>query len=97
MVELREAALAGQLARQHAGQQPRVDVAAAQHEAEGAALEAVRRLQHRGEAGRARALHHRLLDVDQQADSALDLLLGDQDDVVDQLAHDRLRDAGPAP
>ena len=46
--------------------------------------------QHGRQAGRARALDHGLLDVDQQAHGVLDLLLGDQHDVVDQLAHDRL-------
>ena len=73
--ELGQPPLAGELARQHAGQQARVDVAAAQHEADLAALEAPGVLQHGGEARRAGALDDRLLDVDQQAHGVLDLRL----------------------
>ena len=87
--ELAQAALARELARQHARQQPRVDVAAAQHEADGAALEAVAMRADGRQAGRARALHHRLLDVDEQAHGVLDLRLRDQQDVVHQPPHDR--------
>ena len=87
--ELGQPPLAGQLARQHAGQQPRVDVAAAQHEADAAADELVAHLEGGRQAGRAGAFHHRLLDVDQQAHGVLDLGLGHQHDVVDQLAHHR--------
>ena len=38
----------------------------------------------RGEPGRARALDHGLLDLEQQADRVLELALADQHDVVDQ-------------
>ena len=38
----------------------------------------------RGEAGRAGAFGHRLLDLEQQADRRLDVALGDQQDLVDQ-------------
>ena len=82
--QLREAAFARKLAGEHAGKQPRVDVAAAQHEADGATREAVRHSGTRPPAGGTRALDHRLLDGDEVAHGVLDLGLGDEQDVVDQ-------------
>ena len=82
--QLRQAALARELTGQHAGQQPRVDVAAAEHQADRAALEARRIGEHRRQAGGAGAFGHGLLDGEEKAQRLLDLLLGHEHDIVDQ-------------
>ena len=46
-------------------------------------------LEIRRQTNRSRPFHDRLLDVDQQAHGMLDLPLGDEQYVVDELAHDR--------
>ena len=70
-------------------EQPAVDVAATQHQADLAADGSVRDRHHRGEAGGAGALDHGLLDLEQGQDRGLERVLFDQENVGDQLAHDR--------
>jgi hypothetical protein len=79
----REPARAGEVAQQHVGEQPRVDVAAGQHEADLLAGEPLAVRHHRGQPGRAGALDHGLLDLQQQRDRGLEVGLADQHDVVD--------------
>ena len=73
------------------GENARIDIAAAQDEADLAAAEALRLGQHGGEAGGARAFRHGLLQGEIGVDRALELRLVDQHDVGDQFAHDRQR------
>ncbi len=74
-------------------QQQRVDVAAAQHQADLAAAEALRVLQQRRQPGGARALDQGLLDLQQHHDGLLDVAFVDQHQVVDVLLDDLLGDA----
>ena len=86
--KLRQPPLARELARQHRGDQPRVDVAAAQDQTNLLAGEA-RGIGHdRRKARGAGALDDRLLDRDQGRDCALELGFADERDVVDQAADD---------
>ncbi len=78
------------------GQHQRLDVAAAQHQPDLAAGEARAVLQQRGEADRAGALDHRLLDLEQHQDRLLDVVLADQHDVVDQRCGSAAASARPA-
>jgi hypothetical protein len=64
------------------GQQQRVDVAAAQHQPDGAAGEARLVLHQRRQPGRAGAFDQRLLDLQQHHDGCLDVALVDQHHVV---------------
>ena len=73
------------------GQHQRLDVAAAEDQADLLAGEARRLLHQRREADRAGALDHRLLDLEQHQDRLLDVVFGDQDDVVDEGADHRQR------
>ena len=73
------------------GQHQRLDVAAAEDEADLLAGEARRLLHQRREADRAGAFDDRLLDLEQHQDRLLDVVLGDQDDVVDEGADDGQR------
>ena len=59
--EPREAARAGKVAQQDIGEQARVDIPAAQHEADIAALELLGMGQHRSEPGSTGAFDHGLL------------------------------------
>jgi hypothetical protein len=81
----RDAARACEIAQQHIGEQPRVDIAAAQHQTDLAPANSSGCAKQRGEACGARALDHRLFDLEQQADRAFQMTLGDQHDVVVQL------------
>ena len=85
---MRQPPLAREFAGQHRGDQPRIDVAAGQHEADMASGKPLRRCQHRGKADGARAFHHRLFDRDQHRHRAFDLILRDENDVVDETADD---------
>ena len=85
---LGQPSLAGEFAGQHRGDQPGVDVAAGQDEADIAARKTIRRRQHRGKAGGARAFDDGLLDRDQHRQRALDLVFSDEDDVIDEMADD---------
>ena len=86
--DLRQPSLAREFAGQHGGDQPRIDVAAGQHEADIAPGKTLRRRQHRGKARRAGALDHGLFDRDQHRHRTLDLVFGDEHDVVDETADD---------
>ena len=88
MLQAHQAARAGQRAQQHGGEHPGVDVAAAEHDADVLVAEHARVLEQRGEPGRARALEDRLFDLGAERDRLLDALLGDDDDVVDELGDD---------
>ena len=70
-------------AQQHRRQHPRVDVAAARDERDPLAAERLGVLDHRSQRRRARALDHRLLDLDEQRHRGLDLLLARDEDLVD--------------
>ena len=70
------------------GEHQRLDVAAAQDQADLPAGEARGLLQQRRQADGAGALDDRLLDLEQHQDRLLDVVFGDQDDVVDQGADD---------
>ena len=64
-------------------QHQRIDVAAAEHQPDLLALEALRVPQQRGQPGGAGAFDHRLLDLEQHQDRLLDVALVDQQEVVD--------------
>ena len=74
------------------GQQQRVDVAAAQHQADLAAGVARRVLEQRRQPGGAGAFDHRLLDLQQHQHGLLDVAFVDEHEVVDEFAHDLARD-----
>ena len=76
------------IAQQNIRQQPRVDIAAAQHQPDALAREFLGVRQHRRQPSRARALHHGLLDLQQQRHRMLERALVDQQDLVDQLRND---------
>ena len=69
-------------------QHHRIDVAAAQHDADLAAGEARLVADQRRQPNRARTLHHRLFDLQQHHDRLLDVAFRHQHDVVDLLTHD---------
>ena len=50
--------------------------------------ETIRRREHRSEAGGAGAFDDGLLDRDQDRQRAFDLVFSDEDDVIDEMAHD---------
>ena len=87
-----DAVLALELAHHHRGQDPRIDVAAAQNEPDLAAAEALRPGQHRAQPGGAGALRHGLLQGQVGVDRALEMRLVDEHDLGDELAHDRQRE-----
>ena len=91
--QLRQPALARELTGQHAGQQPGVDIAAAQHETELAALEAPASASTAARPAAPAPSVTVFSMVMQEAQRVLDLLFGDQHDVVDQRAHDLGGDA----
>ena len=72
-------------------QHERLDVAAAEHEADLASDVGRLVLDERGQADRASAFDHRLLDLEQHQDGLLDVVLGDEDHVVDEIADHRQR------
>ena len=74
------------------GEHQRVDVAAAQDETHLAAAEPLGLAQQRGEARRARALDHRLLDLEQHHDGLLDVALVHEEHVRHEARDDLLRD-----
>ena len=90
-VQARQPARADHAALDDLGQHQRIDVAAAQDDADFLAGEARRLLHQRRQAGRAGAFDDGLLDFEQQQDSLLDVALGDQHDVVDSARDDRQR------
>src|SRR3546814_19453181 len=73
-----------EIAQQHVGEQSSVDIAAAQDDADGLALEALGVREQRREPRRARALDHGLFDLEQQAHRFFEAALTDQHDIVDQ-------------
>ena len=89
--QARQPAGAHHAALDDGGQQQRVDVAAAQHQADFPALEALRVFQQRRQPGRARAFDHGLLDLQQHQHGLLDVALVHQHHVVHPLADDGLR------
>ena len=75
-LEPSEAARAHEAAHDHRGEQAGVDVAAAEHHAHVAIGEQVRVLEQGGDPGRAGALDHHLLDLEQEVDGLFERLLG---------------------
>ena len=84
-------AVAHQAAHQHRREQARIDVAAADRDADAPAGEAAGMLQQRGKAGGPGAFGHRLLDLDQLDHRGLDRFFRDHQDLVDELADQRQR------
>ena len=84
-------AVAHQTAQQHGSEQARVDIAAAQHEADLAAGKVLRIGQQRSQAGGTGAFGHRLLDFEEEGDGALDGHLVDRQHAIDQGAGDGQR------
>ena len=80
------ASLADQIAHQHGREQPLVDVAATENQADPLAGEAPRIGQQGGEPGGPGALGESFLDREQEAERLLDLRLVDQEDLIDQVA-----------
>ena len=80
---------AHQPAQDHRRQQPAVDIAATQDEADAAAPEPLRVAGDGGEAGGTSTLGHRLLDLQQLQHRGLDRRLLDQHHIVDQPLDDR--------
>ena len=80
-----------EFAHHDGGEEPRVDIAAAQDEPDALALKSLGLRQHGREPGRAGALGHRALQGGIGVDGALDRRLVDEDDVRDEVAHDGQR------
>ncbi len=78
----------GEIAQQHIGEQPGVDIAAAQHQADLLACKPLGIGQHRRETSRARAFDHGLLDLQQQRNRVFERRLANQQDLVDQRRDD---------
>ena len=87
-VQARQAPVADEAPHDDRRQQPRVDVAARQHDADRAPREPLAVLDEGGDAGGARALGDHLLDLEEQVDGLLDVFLADGDDVVDERLDD---------
>ena len=81
--------LAFELAHHDRGEQTRIDVAAAEYEADLLALEALRLREQRREPRGARALRHRLLQGEIGVHRTLDVLFVNQHNVGNEFAHDR--------
>ena len=83
---------AHEAAHDHRREQPRVDVAARQHDADRAAAgarAAACSVEQRGEAGGAGPLDDDLLDLEEQVDRLLDGVVGDGDELVDVRGDER--------
>ena len=80
-----------QFAHHDGRQNARIDIAAAEDQADAFAGKAQRLGQHGGQPGRARAFRHGLLQRQVGVDRAFELRLVDQDDVRHQFADDRQR------
>ena len=78
-----ETSRTGEIAQQHIGEQAGVDIAAGQDQADIATGKLLAIAEQCGETGRAGPLHHRLLDLEQQAHRFLEAALAHQHDVVD--------------
>ena len=83
-----EARIAHEAPHQHRGKHAAVDVAAGDRDADALAGEALRMLEERGERGGAGAFGHRLLDLDQRNDRALDGFFRHHQDLFHFLADD---------
>ena len=80
-----------QFAHHDGREDARIDIAAAQDQADLAAAESLRLGQHGGKPGGAGPFRHGLLQREKGIDRALDQRLVDQNDVADEFAHDRQR------
>ena len=87
-LQFRKPAFPRELTCQHAGQQPRIDIASAQHQAERTAPKALGMGEYGRQARGAGALRHGFLNGDEQAQRMLDLLFGDEHDIIDKRAYD---------
>jgi hypothetical protein len=86
--ERHDAVLALEFAHHDGGENPRINVAAAENQPHLAAAEFVRLGQHGGKPGRAGALRHGLLQGEIGVHRTLEMRLIDEDNVGDERAHD---------
>ena len=93
IAEARQPAVARQFACQDACQEPRVDIAAAEHEPDLAALIEPVGSDECREARGACAFDDRLLDGDQKRDCAFEIGLGHEEDIIDERPDDLLGQA----
>lgn len=90
--QLGQPSFAGQVSGQYRGDQPRIDIASGQDQADIFALKTFRRGKHRRKAGGSRAFRNRLLNGNQHRDGAFDLIVRDENDIVDQTSDNFLGD-----